>query len=278
MDHFVLEISSCVPYFFPSASASASAPTPAPATGRTNTYPLCVASHCILSEFAVAPSEGQLAFFSPHSCLLCDELNGEKALSARLGLYASAQQKVLLQSRNFVLIPDISPLVPGHTLIVSKHHVSCYAALEAELAEEFEAFKDQVVAHYESRLRRPALFEHGSLASVVRSGACVQHAHVHVLPLVLPLSSWSKAHGVVRHCANPFSRAGILGTIPEDYLAFESAQGTGGVVTGLRSTLPCQFLRRQVARHLDLQHWDWAQVLLEPPVACRLIPPELERP
>jgi diadenosine tetraphosphate (Ap4A) HIT family hydrolase len=216
--------------------------------------------------------------FKSQSCLLCDELDGERALSARLGLYASAHQKILLQCENFVLIPDIAPLVPGHALIVSKHHVACYAALENEFAEEFEGFKDRVVAHYKSRVGRAALFEHGSFTSLIRSGACVQHAHVHVLPLELPLSSWSEAHGTVRHYSNTFSRAGILGAISEDYLAFETTQGSGGVSTGLNSALPCQYLRRRVALHLNLKDWDWTQVLFEPSTIYNLIPPELEIP
>jgi len=48
-----------------------------------------------------------------------------------------------------------------------------------------------------------------------------------------------------------------------DYLAYEDQDGRGYLLSHLRGSIPCQFIRRRVAQHLRLGNWHWETMLLE---------------
>ncbi|MDP1818027.1 MAG: hypothetical protein Q8K92_26480, partial [Leadbetterella sp.] len=55
-------------------------------------------------------------------CFLCDEVNSQKPLSYYLEIYQDPKDKVLFESPHFIVMPDISPIVPGHALLFPKNH------------------------------------------------------------------------------------------------------------------------------------------------------------
>lgn len=165
------------------------------------------------------------------------------------------RENFLLESQNFVLLPDISPLVPGHCLIVPKEHFTSFARIPTHWAAELRDFTEQCAALISHLYSPPLLFEHGSGPSEPRSGACVHHAHTHFLPLTAPVERWMSEFGRVLRTDGT-----TLCELPhhlEDYLAYQDQLGQSYLVVHLNRRPPCQFIRRRIAEHRTLPNWDW---------------------
>jgi hypothetical protein len=101
------------------------------------------------------------------------------------------------------------------------------------------------------------LFEHGSGPLAPRSGACVHHAHIHVLPLTAPVDRWMGEIGPVRQVGrlSPYELPDRLTFT--DYLAYQDQDDLTFLVVEIRTRPPCQFIRRRLAEHLSLGDWRW---------------------
>jgi diadenosine tetraphosphate (Ap4A) HIT family hydrolase len=114
-----------------------------------------------------------------HECVLCPPLrfrfNGMAGLPGEAG--------VIAEDHDFLLIPDVAPLVEGHVLLVTRDHHQCAGEFGAEMWGRALSWRDRV-----ARLYREAygsgellLFEHGP-ATPQGGGACIDHAHWHLIP------------------------------------------------------------------------------------------------
>jgi diadenosine tetraphosphate (Ap4A) HIT family hydrolase len=82
------------------------------------------------------------------------------------------------------VVPDISPLVDGHVMLVANRHIGSYSEIGEEKLGQiddflaayrevcFQTFGEEVVA-----------FEHGVPLSSDGKNTCVEHAHIHIIPL-----------------------------------------------------------------------------------------------
>lgn len=89
--------------------------------------------------------------------------------------------RVLFESPGFVVIPSLGHFIQGWSLIVSKKHHHSIGSLGSNLLSEMV----ELQAHTESVLNRlygsVIAFEHGSCSSA-QAGACIDHAHLHIVP------------------------------------------------------------------------------------------------
>jgi diadenosine tetraphosphate (Ap4A) HIT family hydrolase len=194
-------------------------------------------------------------FLSKTGCLLCDELHNTAPLSVRAGLSGHPYDNFLIESTNFVFLPDISPLLPGHCLMVPRDHFPSFAAIPKHQVAELRDFTDMCVAFISRLHSPPLLFEHGSGPFEPRSGACVHHAHTHFLPLSAPVETWMGQYGRVLRTDGT-----ALCELPRpfgDYLSYQDQAGRSYLVSKLDRRPPCQFLRRKIAEHRGLPDWDW---------------------
>lgn len=84
----------------------------------------------------------------------------------------------LFETRSLYAMPDKFPLVPGHTLIISKEHLPCYGAAGIELLHELDEVAATVRRFLREAYGAPVLaWENGV------SGQSVFHAHLHAIPL-----------------------------------------------------------------------------------------------
>ena len=148
-------------------------------------------------------------------------------------------------SASFVLLPSVGPLVPGHAIIVSRQHSLSLAAMGTDAVREYEEFVREIRRGEADWLEA----EHGATADD-RSGACVTHTHVHLIP------------GMAR-----FDEI-FDDVIPELYRGDRLAFPTGNVpyllLRGGRLTrvfvatdLPSQLLRQTICSALARDDWDW---------------------
>jgi diadenosine tetraphosphate (Ap4A) HIT family hydrolase len=202
--------------------------------------------------------------YSATGCLLCDEIRNEDALSLRLGIYDAPGDRIIDESENFVLIPDISPIVPGHSLIVTRSHSTCFARLPNQIMAEFVEFKRRSIAFVTQHFSRPFLFEHGSGSATPKSGACIHHAHLHLIPVRIPLRDCLEDVGELADLPGSPALPALSDGGRVDYLYYEDQDGEAGVVSQFSAPVPCQFIRRLVARQLKLTDWNWKSVFVRP--------------
>jgi diadenosine tetraphosphate (Ap4A) HIT family hydrolase len=121
-------------------------------------------------------------------CLLCDIVSEEPTVPFRI-LFPSKQasSQVLLETPSFIVIPDIGPIVEGYCLIVSKRHVPAVCHLTdnelSELRDLRVAVKSSLLEVYGESIS----FEHGEATFANNAGACIDHAHLHIVPTSVDL-------------------------------------------------------------------------------------------
>jgi len=186
------------------------------------------------------------AMCEKRSCALCVAV-ADAARSKEPFLYNIK----LAETDNFVVLPSLGPLVPGHVMVVSKTHCASLSSMGADAIEEYESLA--------ARLRHAPLLrgsdaleaEHGSTADD-KAGACVIHTHVHWIPGVgrfleefqrrLSLRAEARLVELISK-AEPyiFARAGAIQVIFH-------ARG-----------LPSQTIRRILCELMDRDDTDWMQ-------------------
>lgn len=96
---------------------------------------------------------------------------------------------ILMETENFFLVPDLSPVSDVHLLIVSKKHCRSMSALSNELLEELSQLcnvtcgilKDSIDTDY-------AIFEHGAGNECKKSFNSINHFHLHIVSFNSKLS------------------------------------------------------------------------------------------
>lgn len=120
-------------------------------------------------------------------CQFCIEGQGEAAGNGFAGLLTDfvAAEVLLTQNEKAFAIPSIGALVPGHILILPKGHYFNVAAIPDEALQDLENLAIKCYGTVERVFGAPVIaFEHGSFDGSTRSGACLEHAHLHILPLL----------------------------------------------------------------------------------------------
>ena len=87
------------------------------------------------------------------------------------------KQDILFETSNFGVKVGIGILSPGHVMIISKKHMSCFGALPNQLDKEFLNLKSKVFDMVKNLFSEPFIYEQGIW------GQSVSHAHIHFVPL-----------------------------------------------------------------------------------------------
>lgn len=169
--------------------------------------------------------------------------------------------RILLETTGFAIVVDISPLVEGHLLVVPKKHYLNFAGAMLdhphEAVQVIRSARDWVHRTYGS----VALFEHGSTPGE-SGGACIAHAHVHVLPVA--------ATGLIAVMRRDRLELTVLpdhtgwteiADTPRPYLL--CSDGESSVVTFPPERVRRQYLRSAAAEVLGIPdpQWDWSLVI-----------------
>ena len=162
---------------------------------------------------------------------------------------------VLLETENFVVVLDTAPLVIGHTLIVTRRHIGSMASSGVSVREELLALKSRVVKAVESAFGPTTRFEHGAAGARRAAGACVDHAHLHVVPGIYDLRpSIAKDFSSIRSFGGYREALAEFDGLP--YLVVEV--DNGGTVGTEAQACTTQYLRRLVAISANAnERWNW---------------------
>jgi diadenosine tetraphosphate (Ap4A) HIT family hydrolase len=165
-------------------------------------------------------------------------------------------------TKNFVVLPDIAPLVEGHILIISReHHLSMGSCgLFDELVELKEHVQRMVSACYS----QPIFFEHGSMKPK-HCGSSIDHAHLHCLPLPIDLNKGIHSR-LTRNTINRLHELDRYSERKQSYLYFENVAHVqySYSLDGAESALPSQYLRQVIAVAAGLKNWNWHTIIGDP--------------
>ncbi len=199
-----------------------------------------------------------------HRCAssdFCDELAGAAETSFFRTYRGDPESRLLGQTENLAVIVDLSPLTSGHILILSRlHHLNFAQVVEAQ-PSEVKALLDLLLPQYVQAFGRMTILEHGS-AENMANGACITHAHLHLLPILRQAVDESMEsdglHGESFLSLQDFGRPPWT----------TSAYYLSGAESGFRlykpaPELPRQYLRSVAGAILGIPdpEWDWAVVV-----------------
>ena len=184
-------------------------------------------------------------------CHFCEQIF---ALNKEQGL--PEEESIIYQDENIYVIPDISPLAVGHLLIVARQHYQGYASAGMAVWRSVRKF----LAFYEQRIGNTqyTIFEHGAVIPY-HAGASIDHAHIHILPFLLPLGGiLERDFGVGYPCA--LEELSIFMNRNQPYLYYMigiQQQGVAYPVEKIRS----QYLREIINQQLNSNPaYDWKQL------------------
>lgn len=112
-------------------------------------------------------------------CCLCKAVKDSISNANRSLL----ENRLLFETKNFIVIPSLGPFVEGQIMIVSKKHYSSLKSMDSypynELLSIFEKIKIKIKLAYRTDL---IFAEHGAFNNFQKGGACVIHMHIHCIP------------------------------------------------------------------------------------------------
>jgi diadenosine tetraphosphate (Ap4A) HIT family hydrolase len=86
------------------------------------------------------------------------------------------KEAVLWETDSFFVKVGVGILAPGHVMIISKEHLSCFGELPNRLDEEFVLLKNEIFNRLRAKFSEPLIYEHGVYSQ------SVNHAHMHFVP------------------------------------------------------------------------------------------------
>jgi diadenosine tetraphosphate (Ap4A) HIT family hydrolase len=167
------------------------------------------------------------------------------------------ENQIIEQSEHFYAKAALGHFVSGYTLIIPKDHWICFTEVPFQLFRELDEFILRVRRKVELITGKEVMiFEHGPMNRLDSAGACIEHAHLHLLPvsndLLKPLGDQFE-----------FERLDSRAQLTEycgrknQYVYLETPAGIH-YFAQLAGTLPTQFIRRVACSSLGIPDlWDW---------------------
>lgn len=188
-------------------------------------------------------------------CTFCEQFSSpihRKHIVEELGPDFSRE---IYSDDHFVVVAALGQLIEGWLLVIPRNHFASISSLPRGLQDQFMTLINRVLTALQPHYGETVIFEHGSVTQRGRSGACIEHAHMHIVPRVFDIIpqlslyfELTTVSGLSALWKNP---------LHDDYLYFQSSPGSA-YLTMPRCSLPCQFFRRLIAAATNRRDkWDW---------------------
>lgn len=194
------------------------------------------------------------------NCEICDEFLDGSTNSFRLLVpKEELLSRTIKETQNFRALAGLGSIIPGYVLIFSKRHIPNMGQLSIDELNELERIIKVIRLEIEQRFTiKTVVFEHGDGGILNYSGACINHAHIHICPTTIDFqpdaSNFISQINEITHLTELLN----WGQVEGGYLFYESLEGKKFVYK-LQNKLPSQFMRRCWATSLSVpERWDWA--------------------
>ena len=184
------------------------------------------------------------------ACEYCEEF--EKGIFNRGGKELS--NRIIFESPNFLVFPSLGQIVEGYLLIAPKTHYINIKSLPKELLSELDRVKKLVRDILLENYRVPIFFEHGPVSKIKRGGCCIEHAHIHAVPLKANI-----LHELRFFPCQAINNLSDLAEQPTDkpYFFYEDNQEKKYIFE-IDDIVPSQYIRKIIAAKVGKpDKWDW---------------------
>lgn len=186
------------------------------------------------------------------TCRFCNEINDKKSDNLFFTIFrGNPPNRVLKETKNFVVIPTIGQIIEGYLLIIPKKHFLSFAHLPFRYYRELETLKEETKNTLTTIYAEPIFYEHGAV------GNSVEHAHLHAVPAEIDILQDIKRFFIPREIRN-MSELIIQAEKGIPYLFYENRRGQKFIFNA--HTVISQFLRQVVANKLGCSdRWNWKE-------------------
>jgi ATP adenylyltransferase len=197
------------------------------------------------------------------ACVFCKKFGNESSHEPRFVF-----DKIIWENSDFVIVPALGSLVPGYLLIITRQHHLSFTLLSSKLLGDLMKIKSIVRQVLTTYFMPPVFFEHGMACDLKRTGGCIDHAHLHCVPLPTDLvSRLVREHDLIR-LQSTDELVTMVGT-DRSYVYLENQKQEQFVL--LDPDVPSQYLRRLVAESVGMrEQWDWGVFFFEQNIADTL--------
>lgn len=183
-----------------------------------------------------------------NDCIFCR--NNRFCNNIKVGF--TLTESLIYEDEHIFVTPDLSPLVPGHLLVISQNHYNSFAGAPVEIQDALYKAIDFIhdYLHYE----KITWFEHGAVFPG-KGGASIDHAHLHILPYDFPIQQAVEMdHRFFQKV--PFSiEAFSMLSDKQPYLWI--SDGFDSSCIYYVDSLPSQYLREIVMRLQGKREYNW---------------------
>lgn len=97
-------------------------------------------------------------------------------------LRESLEQRLILETKNLIIVSDAYPITRGHLLILSKKHLLSFGHASVEERSEVVELVRRIAESFSGLGCCLVFFEHGNMQENVSGKPSVDHAHIHIIP------------------------------------------------------------------------------------------------
>lgn len=162
---------------------------------------------------------------------------------------------VITETPKFFITLDISPIADNHCLIVIKRHITAFTLLEGDEWPEFNRIlKDVRKKFFGIYGFKPTIFEHGTIHKQALLSGCMEHAHIHVLPLMNDVSTTIERDGFELAGKGRYDE--MYHKFQKDsYLYYENHKNRSSFYNVQK--MPSQYLRKILSKSIGKKNWNW---------------------
>ena len=167
---------------------------------------------------------------------------------------------ILYGDSNLFVAVDCSPLIEGHLLAITNQHFSSMMRADVKI-EKINNVKHTIRSMTDGAMRRSTLFlEHGTTEDKAKETSCIDHAHIHSLPLRYNIKSR------IEEALGPMSRSSSKSQLrrflaSREYIYYEAKSGEGYFRYDDIDQIQSQFFRVVAGEYLGRSNVKWAAVL-----------------
>ncbi len=201
------------------------------------------------------------------NCEFCKELNEHSLDSSFSKIYSGLlDNRVILETANFRVLPTLGQLFENSLLIVSKEHIETMARLDNESLKELNNLYFDLKNKLSS-LGSVIGFEHGAYCE--NGGGCgIYHAHIHIIPLPSPVNMTSFLKSEYTNY-DTLTNALVKAKDFDEYLLAINEDLSIGLANISNHTMQygSQFFRKKLQEHFNLSlSWNWKDYDLPEPL------------
>lgn len=195
-------------------------------------------------------------------CDFCSELYNEPNLYSEVAERCNLpEDRIIYEGKHWVVWPTIGAIVPGYVLIVLKRHSPSVMACDGEEIGELECLLERTRSMLETIYHTPCIvFEHGNGCGAGMRSACIDHCHMHVLPLKEDIYDRINFQRMKMEAETIDSLSSLLkyNRRQESYLLYQNHEGEFFVLHA--DTYLSQYFRQLIALSVGMpEKWNWRQ-------------------